>query len=410
MALFRPYVRETDQEAVRRIFHEVHWSWAARHVDDERFGEVVRARVAELDGAAECLVTSCDGTIRHLETDVPFACILGAVTSRVARRQGLALNLLSRTLAEHVADRALVAGLGVFDQGFYDRIGFGLGSYVRSVAFNPADLKTDLRPRPPRRLSPDDWQALHAARLARRLGHGACSLTPPEITRAEVDDPSDSFGLGYFDGPGGTLSHGFWLHGKEEHGPYHVRWVIFHTREQLHELLAVLKGLSDQVHLVALHEPAGIQLQSLLVRPLAAGRITEGSRYANRVRTGGYYQFRVLDVPGCLAQTHLPSTETLLLNVRVTDPIEARLPEGSPWRGCAGNYVASLGESCSAERGEDSSLPTLNATINAFTRLWLGVEPATGLAFTDDLSGPPGLLAALDRVLRLPEPDPDWDF
>jgi hypothetical protein len=410
MAVFRPYVRETDQDAVRRIFREVGWSWSARQVDHELFGEAVRVRVAEVDGAAECVATSCEGTTRHLETDLAFACILGVVTSRVARRQGLALNLLTRTLAEHATEGALVAGLGMFDQGFYDRVGFGSGPYTRWISFDPADLAVDVKPRAPRRLSIDDWQAMHAARLARRRCHGDCTLAPPEITFAELGDPDESFGLGYCDGPNDSLSHFLWLHGKEEHGPYNVRWLVFRTREQFHELLAVLKSLSDQVHLVGMHEPAGIQLQDLLHKPLASQRISEGSRYASRIRTGAYYQYRMLDVPGCLAQTHLPATATLRLNVRLTDPVEARLADDSTWRGCAGSYVVTLGESGSAEPGEDSSLPTLNATINAFTRLWLGVQPATGLAFTDDLAGPPGLLAALDRVLRLPEPDPDWDF
>jgi hypothetical protein len=48
--------------------------------------------------------------------------------------------------------------------------------------------------------------------------------------------------------------------------------------------------------------------------------------------------------------------------------------------------------------------------VGAFTRLWLGVRPASGLAITDDLCAPPALLDQLDRVLRLPEPKPDWDF
>jgi hypothetical protein len=48
--------------------------------------------------------------------------------------------------------------------------------------------------------------------------------------------------------------------------------------------------------------------------------------------------------------------------------------------------------------------------VNAFSRLWLGVRPASGLAVTDDLAGPSALLEQLDRVLLLPEPKPDWDF
>ena len=75
-----------------------------------------------------------------------------------------------------------------------------------------------------------------------------------------------------------------------------------------------------------------------------------------------------------------------------------------------GEYVVSLGGSCGAERGRDSALATLEATVGAFTRLWLGVRPASGLAITDVLSGPRELLTDLDHVLRLPEPHPDWDF
>ncbi len=69
-----------------------------------------------------------------------------------------------------------------------------------------------------------------------------------------------------------------------------------------------------------------------------------------------------------------------------------------------------LGSSSGAEPARDNTLPTLTATVNAFTRLWLGVRPATGLAITDDLDGPAELLAQLDEVLRLPAPHPDWDF
>ena len=66
--------------------------------------------------------------------------------------------------------------------------------------------------------------------------------------------------------------------------------------------------------------------------------------------------------------------------------------------------------SASAEPGRSETLPTLAASVGAFTRLWLGVRPAFGLAMTDDLRGPAALLEALDRVVRLPEPEPDWSF
>ena len=48
--------------------------------------------------------------------------------------------------------------------------------------------------------------------------------------------------------------------------------------------------------------------------------------------------------------------------------------------------------------------------MGAFTRLWLDVRPATGLAVTDELAGPQELLEELDWLLRLPDPKPDWGF
>jgi hypothetical protein len=63
-----------------------------------------------------------------------------------------------------------------------------------------------------------------------------------------------------------------------------------------------------------------------------------------------------------------------------------------------------------AVSGKDNNLPTLSASVGAFTRMWLGVRPPSGLAVTDQLSGPPELMAALDQLLRLPQPKPDCDF
>ena len=93
-----------------------------------------------------------------------------------------------------------------------------------------------------------------------------------------------------------------------------------------------------------------------------------------------------------------------------TDPIADRLPEHAPWRGCGGEYTVAIGRESSSAPGHDASLPTMHASVNAFTRLWIGVDSATSIAFSDDLDGPPELLAQLDRSLRLPSPYPDWQF
>ena len=43
--------------------------------------------------------------------------------------------------------------------------------------------------------------------------------------------------------------------------------------------------------------------------------------------------------------------------------------------------------------GRDETLPTLTCSVGAFTRLWLGVRPATGLAVTCRLAGVPARVA-----------------
>ena len=100
----------------------------------------------------------------------------------------------------------------------------------------------------------------------------------------------------------------------------------------------------------------------------------------------------------------------LRFNLRLSDPVASYLEPCAGWRGVQGDYVIQLGPESSAAPGEDPSAPRMSASVGAFTRLWMGVLPATGLSLTDDLSGPPGLLELLDRSLRLPEPRIDWDL
>ena len=68
------------------------------------------------------------------------------------------------------------------------------------------------------------------------------------------------------------------------------------------------------------------------------------------------------------------------------------------------------GVSCSAASGRDATLPTLTASINAFTRLWFGIQSATGLAIGDELVASDELIEALDRKIALPRPHLGWDF
>ena len=408
---YRTYDPAKDKEAIHRIWQEIGWleDDKTKRAALDRFVEAGQALVADIRGAAECLALTMPGLIRYLRDDLPLCAVTGVTTSRIARKQGFASRLTARAVANEAAEGALVAALGIFDQGFYNQLGFGNGSYEHWAAFDPAMLLVEAEFRAPRRLKRDDWAAIHRSRLARPRKHGGCNLLPAEITRAELDWSDHGFGLGYFDGPNGELTHHFWGTVKDEHGPCNISWMTYRTPAQFLELLALIKSLGDQVHLVQMDEPPGIQLQDLLKQPFKHRRVSRGGKFEHRMGATAYWQVRICDVAGCLAKTHLRG-ESVRFNLKLYDPIERYLDEDAPWRGVTGDYVVTLGPESNAERGADAALPVLAASVGAFTRLWLGIGPATGLTITDDLSGPPDLLETLDWVLRLPRPKLDWDF
>ena len=323
----------------------------------------------------------------------------------------MAKRLTARAVAQDAAAGALVAGLNMFEQGYYDQLGFGTLAYKIGITFDPALLKVKAKFRPPRRLSGKrDYAAAHQARVSRRRAHGAVNFTSPDFTRADMMGSNKNFGLGYHDGPKGALSHYIWC--CPQHigsGPYYIGWLIFQTDEQFLELLALIKTLGDQVRCVHVNEPPGIQLQDFIEYPIRQHQLTEKTRFESRTHAFAGDQARICDLPGCLAQTRLPMGE-LRFNLELSDPITPCLGKKEPWRGIGGNYVVTLGPSSGAEAGVSDSLPALAASVGAFTRLWLGVRPASGLAVSDDLAGPPELLEALDWVFRLPPASFDWGF
>ena len=68
--------------------------------------------------------------------------VTAVTTSRIARKQGFARVMTARQLAEAAENGAEVAALGMFDQGFYDQVGFGTGGYEHSIRFDPARILT----------------------------------------------------------------------------------------------------------------------------------------------------------------------------------------------------------------------------------------------------------------------------
>ncbi len=418
MVPVRPLNLETDIEAVRRMWHESGWL-----LKDQSGGKALevffRSADAWVDAVSEtpeCVVSTMPGRIRYLSEDIPFVAVTSVNTGIVGRRQGLARGVLGHALTEAATGGAAVAILGAFEQGFYDALGFGTGTYQRTIRFDPSDLsvpKLGARPRRmrrPQRFSSDDAEGLHEARLRRMRRHGGCNILPSGITVHETLYFKNAFGIGYRDRKDSIPSHYLWCVFHGESGPLEIQWMVFRTIEELKELFLLIQVLGDQYHTVELREPVWLQFQVSLNRPFRRIDQTADSKSAHGALALAYWQARILDVEKAIPFLRLPSEEPIAFHLALTDPLSAYNSSNTSWSGVAGDYVIRLGRNSEARRGVASDLPTLRADVNSLTRLWLGVATAEALSVTDGMEGDEDLIHRLSRGLRLPLPGLDWEF
>ncbi len=407
--MIRPY-EPKDQEHCLRILREVGWM-EGKDTDKEVFEGYIsdtHSLVTELDGEVEVLVLTRPGQVMYQYTDLPASFVTGVLTGRVARMKGNALNTTALGIAESALGGAMVSMLGIFDQGYYDKLGFGTLGYQRSITIDPAKLMVPKLTRAPKRLTKDNARAIHDCRRKRKRVHGGCNLGGVGGTSCELTWIENSFGLGFEDDDG-ELTHFLWLKTKGEHGPYYCYCYSWQTPEQLVELFSVLKSLSDQVHGIRLTEPCGFQLQDFLDRPFATLRGRKGGDFDGNTSANAWTQCRILDVPACVSAMKLQG-DPVSFQLELSDPIGQYVPEDCLWRGTAGSWIVKLGKKSSAISGKDASLPTLSCSINDLSRLWIGAASAEALSVVGDLVASPELISKIDTVVQIPMPFDDWDF
>ena len=395
-----------DLPAVQRIWKEVGWvddDSEAAHI--EHFFAEGDVRLAEIGGEVACSVSTHSGTFRYKETDLPAQLVSSVTTSWIGRKQGFAQQLTAEALAAGAESGAAISLLGMFEQGFYNRLGFGSGPYEYIARFDPGMLRVDAGFRPPIRFSAGDYSEVAAALRSRRLSHGGFTLDSDQYVRAELGW-SSKLALGYRD-DSGRLTHFMTGETKGESGPYSIGFFSYESTDQLMELLALLQGLGDQVRSVSLAEPPEVQIQDLLAHPNRHKIITKGTDFEVGIRATAWWQARMLDVGACVAARHWDGPP-VRFNLRLHDPVVD--VANTDWPGVGGTYVVEIGEESSAVPGEAAGVPTLRSTINAFTRMWMGARSATSLALTEEFDGPASLLADLDHALRLPTPRPGMFF
>ncbi|MDP6986604.1 MAG: hypothetical protein QGG74_01045 [Phycisphaerales bacterium] len=406
----RPYAPDRDRAHCLRIMEEIGWGLGEEKENGPLFDSYISecdVLVAELNGEAESFAVCRDGSMRYLDEDVSVGFITGVGTGRIARGRGLALTTTGAAVERAARGGAALARLGVFDQGFYDRLGFGSLGYMRSSTVDPRKLRVPKLARPPRRLTSDDADAMHACRRRRMRWHGACNLDGVGATHCEMLWEKTRFGLGFNDETG-RLTHCMLVKPNGENGPYRVDWMAYENPDQFIELLSVLKSLGDQIHGVSMMDPPHVQMQDMLETPFLTLRSRDGGAFDVKPRSNAWEQIRILDLDACIAPVQLPG-DGVRCTLHLDDPITEWLPADAAWKGLTGSYVLTLGPTSSIEPGSDHAFPTLTASVGALTRLWIGARPAASLVISDSFECQPELAAAIDGVMRLPAPISDWD-
>jgi len=406
--VIRDYTKE-DFPAINRIWKECGW---LEEKMDSTVQEIIgdsHIKVAEINHSVEASAMATDARLQYQNTVISANVINAVTVSLIARKSGLASQALASLLADEAMRGVPLSVLGMFEQGYYNKMGYGTGNYFRQLHVDPAELHIPVKCRIPARLTIKDYKAIHENRLNRYKMHGRFDMLSPIATKSEMEFHKKSFGLGYYN-EAGKLTHHLWIDpSDQESGPYYIVWYAYETNEQFLELLALLQSFNNQVREISITEPADIQLLDFMKKPIHSKVVTRGNKYQNYLNSYAYWQLRILDPIACLQKTSLPAND-LELNIKLHDHLEQYLPANSKWRGCGGEYTLLLGKKCNMSKGFKADLPLLSASINAFSRMWLGVKPASGLAISDDLTADNDLLKKLDQAFCLPEPQPDWWF
>lgn len=409
----RPYDSERDEKAVIRIWEETRWIDRGDKDDASHLRGMLdnsRVLVGELDGAAECVTISSPASIRYLNEDIPLGIVAAVTTSPRGRRAGFASRATAELVQQDAEAGMMVSALGMFEQGFYSRLGFGNGPSELRWSLDPSNLNVEARAETPVRITAGDSEDVYLAMSKRSLRHGGVRILNPAHVRADMGWTEYPLGLGYRDAEG-ELTHFVWGEMKDENGPFVLIAIAWREPQQLQELLALLKGLGDQAHLVKMIEPAGLQLQDFIARPLRESKSPKEGEWRKGAEAEAWWQARINDLAGCLQHTSLAQSGTALaFNLHLDDPIGKFLPSKGGWQGTGGDYVVQLGATSSAEPGSRQGLPSLHAGVGGFTRLWLGCAEANAIAAAGQIEAPRQLLDDLEATLRLPIPRTGCEF
>ena len=132
----------------------------------------------------------------------------------------------------------------MFEQGFYDRLGFGSGGYEHKLTFDPATLTVPIPDRIPVRISTDQALEVHDLMARRTRGHGGIVVSEPQALAAEMACLESPVALGYRN-EDGRLTHALLGESKNAKS-VNITHLLAEEPNQLLELLGLIRAQSDQ--------------------------------------------------------------------------------------------------------------------------------------------------------------------
>ena len=400
---------DDDLPSVTRMWREVGWIEHDSERQAEALGRLLQygaARVGVVAGDAECLVHRTPGTIRYDGVDLPLCAITAVTTSPIARNLGLASRMTAEAIAAGAIDGAAVAALGMFEQGFYDRFGMGTLAYVDHLLLRPGEAA--------RRPAPAGARPCHPRRLdGGRRPHGPSGPAARQRQPRSARGAPGRAGLGR-----GSLPRVRVPWRRRSADGVHRR----HQRRRARAVQGAAARLRGRRRPARPARPAAVARRA--AAPGADGRArgdpapgphrpAHPGRGARRPRPPGVAHGRWRGTSSGSSTSRRASRRAPGRATRC--PSTSSSPTRSARPTWTGRAWPATTRSRSVRRrpssqGTGADLPVLRASIGALSRLWFGVRPATGLTVTDDLTGPPELLEALDRALVLPPPLPELSF
>lgn len=408
--IFREYHKDRDRDAIVRIWLECGW------IEDEKkdklaldyFTSGSNCQVIETDGSAECLIILSSGKMKFGPKDLTLAAISSVTVSRILRKQGATPKLMASMIRDEIKKGTTIAGLGMFEQGFYNRLGFATMAYENWYSFDPAKLKIYKKGQPPVRITNEDYSDAFQCYSHASKHQGFVSLDPPGLFRAEMMWTKHGFGLGYK--KNGKLSHYLWMGTEDsEKGPYTVHWMAYSSWNQFLELMGIIKSLEEQVRTIRMKEPVYIQLQDFIEKPFQLQTITKDSQFESSIKAAAYQQLRICNLESAIGAVTYKG-KPFSFNITLSDPINNYLDNEDTILNCQGDFTISIGEKSNIVRGHNNDLPLVKGTINGFSRLWIGVLPARTIGLVEDIQIDPSLIQKLERAFYNRDVRSGWDY